>query len=484
MAPEEGPPEQPQEALVAELLQEAEEPLDVRLPGEGAGVDELGEVRLADGSELEDALAHEVEPLALARHRGELLGPLAGEIAGPAVPGKARMGLLEAPAGGGDPHPVGVEVERGGDAAGAGRHGVADPLELHHRSGADLHGEAQPVLGRGDRQRLHPLALGFQPLGGNRLRGPGRALFVAGGEPLQELARQVVLQVGEAAGAEEALLHPADQVLHRAFLLRAPGCAQLDGEAVIDGHLRQRRVPPRPAVLVAPQDHRLRIVEDHPQRDAARVLETGEQGAHQRLDALVGNDHHPHPARVLEPVGREVDALPAPVQQPHVGDAEVELRELAGHALEAHHQLRRELLLLEVEDPVEGALAQRGALLAQLAQQLQRWGLGILGQKRAQPLPHGVREGWPARATASPHFVALTVHPCNGRLLRDPLHGALRDAHLLRHLLGRQPRPHQRLHYVSVDHPKHPPSPPASRDRSPAGNGERSGSLAPDGDRI
>lgn len=41
------------------------------------------------------------------------------------------MGGLETAARGDDPYPVRVEVQGGRDAAGSGRHGAADPLEVH-----------------------------------------------------------------------------------------------------------------------------------------------------------------------------------------------------------------------------------------------------------------------------------------------------------------------------------------------------------------
>lgn len=43
-------------------------------------MNQLGEVALADGPELQQALAHEVEPLAGVRHRGELRGTVAGPV--------------------------------------------------------------------------------------------------------------------------------------------------------------------------------------------------------------------------------------------------------------------------------------------------------------------------------------------------------------------------------------------------------------------
>jgi hypothetical protein len=54
-----------------------------------------------------------------------------------------------------------------------------------------------------------------------------------------------------------------------------------------------------------------------------------------------------------------VDPLLPAIQEPHVGLADVE--RATGHALEADHQLRGELLLLETESPIEGALPEGDA---------------------------------------------------------------------------------------------------------------------------
>jgi hypothetical protein len=96
-------------------------------------------------------------------------------------------------------------------------------------------------------------------------------------QPLQELARQVIRDVCKATSPEEALLYPADEVFDRTFLLRTPGRAQLDHEAVVDRHLRQCLIPDRAAVLVTPRHHRLRIIKHHTQRHTARVLEAQQQ---------------------------------------------------------------------------------------------------------------------------------------------------------------------------------------------------------------
>src|SRR5690606_4611239 len=95
---EEGAFEQAGEALLSHLLEQGEEPLDVSLPGVGPGMDQLGQVALAHGAELQEALPHEVEALSGPGDRGQLLGALARQVARLAEARKARMGRLEAPA--------------------------------------------------------------------------------------------------------------------------------------------------------------------------------------------------------------------------------------------------------------------------------------------------------------------------------------------------------------------------------------------------
>jgi hypothetical protein len=184
-------------------------------------------------------------------------------------------------------------------------------------------------------------------------------------------------------------------------------------------------------VLVAAEHYRLRIIEDDPERDSAGVLEREQQGTDQRLDPLVRDDHDPDPARVLQTVGGKMDARLSPIEEPHVGLAEVELGKLAGHAFEPDHQLRGELLLLEAEDPVEGALAE-------LAQQLQRGRLPVIGDQVPEPDPHIV---WHGRAADGPAPSSLRiVGALDRRFLCDALNGALRDAELQRDLLRGLPR--------------------------------------------
>src|SRR5690606_27032065 len=112
-----------------------------RLPGEGPGVDELRQVCLPDRTQLQDPLAHEVEPLSGSGDGGELLRALAGQVAGGAGPRKPGVRRLETVPSRGDPDPIRVEMERRRNPARSRGHRVADPLELDQRSGTDLHRE-------------------------------------------------------------------------------------------------------------------------------------------------------------------------------------------------------------------------------------------------------------------------------------------------------------------------------------------------------
>lgn len=71
--------------------------LDVGFPSVQSRVEQLGDVAFTYRAQLQDTLAHEVQPLAGTGHRGELLGPLAGEVAGPAARREARVCVSKRP---------------------------------------------------------------------------------------------------------------------------------------------------------------------------------------------------------------------------------------------------------------------------------------------------------------------------------------------------------------------------------------------------
>jgi len=76
---------------------------------------------------------------------------------------------------GDDAHTVGVQPQHPRDADRLGRHRVAVALEAHKPSGPDEHREAQGVFSGRDRQRSHPLALGWRSASaGRHARRPAR----------------------------------------------------------------------------------------------------------------------------------------------------------------------------------------------------------------------------------------------------------------------------------------------------------------------
>jgi hypothetical protein len=99
--------------------------------------------------------------------------------------------------------------------------------------------------------------------------------------PLGELARQVLV-VEEAALLEEGALHPADEILHRALLLRAVRPAQLDAQAQVQRHTGEGGIPLGDHAVLAPRERDgLGPVEDGDERQAAPGREVVHHGPHQ-----------------------------------------------------------------------------------------------------------------------------------------------------------------------------------------------------------
>src|SRR5690606_3087412 len=151
------------------------------------------------------------------------------------------------------------------------------------------------------------------------------------------------------------------------------------------------------------------------------------------------------------------------VQQPHVHLAEVELRELAGHALEAHHERSRQRGNRTAVEPVERALAEPHPFFAQLTKDLERRRLRVFRHERDDPEPHPLPHARPAHAAPAP--LLRVTRTRTRRLLQDPLDGALRDPKLRRDLLGRMPRLAQGPYGMSIQHPEHPPLASSARKR-------------------
>jgi hypothetical protein len=186
---------------------------------------------------------------------------------------------------------------------------------------------------------------------------------------------QLGAQVGvvlELAVLEERALHPADQPLDGALLVAAARGAHLDANAQVDDGLGEGGVELLDlAALAALLDDGPRAVEDGHQGQSAEGDEVAREAAHDRLDALVVDERDRNEARVLEPRGEEVNALPASVDEGDVDVPEVVLRELAGQPLEAHdgsHARRAQ----SSDQRVERGLVPRVARLRRATKQLLR----------------------------------------------------------------------------------------------------------------
>ena len=148
-------------------------------------MDDLGEVGIGDASHLQELLAHGVEPSPLPAHGGEerRARPSVQE-AGPASGNTRKVGLVGLLR---RSHPVGVEVERSGEADRLGRHGVADPPVLHEAGGPTTTGKrsAKSEDGIGEGRRRGPLH--GEALGGDDPGRPTGPLLVGLAQPLGEL---------------------------------------------------------------------------------------------------------------------------------------------------------------------------------------------------------------------------------------------------------------------------------------------------------
>jgi hypothetical protein len=108
------------------------------------------------------------------------------------TPRETRVRGLETAASRHNAYAIYKKVQRGRDAAGSRRHGIAYPLKLHQRRPPDVHGVAQPVLGRCHRERFHARPLRLQAMGGDFLRGARGALAIHRRQPLQQLVEPLV----------------------------------------------------------------------------------------------------------------------------------------------------------------------------------------------------------------------------------------------------------------------------------------------------
>ena len=101
--------------------------------------------------------------------------------------------------------------------------------------------------------------------------GTALPLLVGESQPVFVLLSKVRV-VPERAALEEARLHPANQVLHRALLIGAAAVAGLRLKVQLLGEFCKDRVPNRLVVFVSPDRNCLHVVEDKDPGDPAKIL--------------------------------------------------------------------------------------------------------------------------------------------------------------------------------------------------------------------
>ncbi|MGH7552518.1 MAG: hypothetical protein ACREMQ_05775 [Longimicrobiales bacterium] len=114
----------------------------------------------------------------------------------------------------------------------------------------------------------------------------GRPHVIDFDQPGFELLQQIG-EVDEAAHLEETSLHPADEILDSPLLVSRPRSAQLDGQGVIEGQLRQGAVPDDGRLLRVDDDG-LRVIEHDREWRAAASCKRTQQCARERFYLLVG----------------------------------------------------------------------------------------------------------------------------------------------------------------------------------------------------
>lgn len=158
-------------------------------------------------------------------------------------------------------------------------------------------------------------------------------------------------------------------------MLRTPRPTQLDAESEVEHDRGERRVPLHDAAVFAPLEcDRFRLIEYREQRPTAPRREMLDERTRERLDLLVLDEAHLHPARVLEPRRTEVHAPFPSIDVVDVDVPEVVLRELTGESFEANDRPRPlgpQLLHQLVE------LAAAVPLRFRAAQQLERHHVGL-----------------------------------------------------------------------------------------------------------
>jgi hypothetical protein len=194
-------------------LQEVEAPLDVAAPLRRPAMDQFGEPGFGGRAELPEALALVVQPGAAAadgvEHGRPVLGQQAQRFEAPRMV-YDLAGLRD------DLDAVRVAMQRRRLPQRRRRHRVLVALMADATARRDDDRDLQGVGRRGQRQRPQARALLRHAAERNLAGRPIGSLRVPAGEPLRELGLEIG-PVVKAPAAKEALLDPADEILHGAL---------------------------------------------------------------------------------------------------------------------------------------------------------------------------------------------------------------------------------------------------------------------------
>ena len=114
------------------------------------------------------------------------------------------------------------------------------PVVHHHAHRTDTHRDPQRQIRRRDLQRPQPRPLLRDPLRRRHAGGPRRTHRIGLGEPRAQLLLEI-RAIQKAPLLEERALHPPDQILDAAFLLRAIRPAHFHPEPEIQRHAGKGR---------------------------------------------------------------------------------------------------------------------------------------------------------------------------------------------------------------------------------------------------
>ena len=164
---------------------------------------------------------------------------------------------------------------------------------------------------------------------------PARAHFIDLHQPFVGLPGQVVV-VEERAARQKVGLHPANQILDRALLIRASLVARFWLKIKLLCKLEEHRVPNRSMMLIAPERDCFHVVVDRYPHHATKALECFQVASQEGLQDHVISPHYERSTAELQAYGEVVASSRLLPQERKVADLPpIHLSILAGQALKA-----------------------------------------------------------------------------------------------------------------------------------------------------